>query len=205
MSAQETSREGLSLKSLKPLHTISVKEIVTETACNRAQVDRITVRTPSRYIQITPGVNVYVFSPSRGSNSSFSKWLRNIEPLNTFIDGSAAQERNSNCLCIGKTGVKSLPGEIVAGLDPIKRVNLVSSILSKSLKFINRGLPSFNATGKPNFAFSPSTRSKLLNGTERGNLNSNWITSSHSFEIVSKTTAYSNHIKNYELKTRQVF
>ena len=108
-SVRETLREGLSLKSLKPLHTISVKEIVTDVACNSAQVDRISVRTPSRAIHRTPGVNIEVFSPSRGINSSFAKWLRNIDPLNTSVDGYAAQERNSNFFCIEKVGVKSLP------------------------------------------------------------------------------------------------
>ena len=36
-------------------------------------------------------------------------------------------------------------------------------------------------------------------------MNGNWLASSHGFEIVSEMTAYSNHIKNYELETRQVF
>ena len=103
-SSRETPREGLSGDSLKPLHTISVKEIVTDAACNRAQVDRI-FRTPNRDIQRTPGVNVEVFSPSRGSNSSFAKWSRNIEPLNTSVDGFAAQERNPNCFCIDKDAI----------------------------------------------------------------------------------------------------
>ena len=102
-------------------------------------------------------------------------------------------------------GVKTLPGKIITDLDPSKRLNLASSVLSEIPKFINFGLPSFNATDKPNIAFAPSTRAKSLNGTERENLNRYWIASSHGFERVSETTAYSNHIKNYELKTRQVF
>ena len=80
MSVQETFLEGLSLESLEPIHTISVKGIVTDAACNSAQVDRIAVHTPSRDIHKTPGVNVDVSSPSRGSNSSFfpngqRKWI----------------------------------------------------------------------------------------------------------------------------------
>ena len=57
MSVQETLRDGLSQESLKPLHTISSKEIVTDAACNSVQVDRI-VRTPSRATHIIPGVNI---------------------------------------------------------------------------------------------------------------------------------------------------
>ena len=36
-------------------------------------------------------------------------------------------------------------------------------------------------------------------------MNSDWLASSHGFERVSKTTLYSNHIKNYEIETRKVF
>ena len=46
---------------------------------------------------------------------------------------------------------------------------------------------------------------KTLNGTDRENLNGDWLASSHGFEIPSKTTAYSNHIKNSELETRKCF
>ena len=83
-SVRETSRNGLLLKSL------NVKEIVTYAACNSAQVDRIAVWTPSRDIHNQPEVNVDVFIPSRGSKSSFAKWSKNIEPLNTSVAGSAA-------------------------------------------------------------------------------------------------------------------
>ena len=60
-------------------------------------------------------------------------------------------------------------------------------------------------TDELNIAFSPSTREKSLNGTERENLNGDWLSSSHGFEIPSKTTAYINHIKNSELETWKVF
>ena len=101
--------------------------------------------------------------------------------------------------------MKSLPGEIVTDLDTSKWVNLASSVLSESPKFINFGLPFFNATGKPKSVFAPSTRGKSLNGTDRENLNGDWLASRHVFERVGKTKAYSNHIKNSELETRQVF
>ena len=90
-------------------------------------------------------------------------------------------------------------------MDPSKRGNLANSVISKSPKFINIGLLSFDATVKSNIAFAPSTRSNSLNGEGRENLESDWLASRHDFERVSKTTAYSNHIKNYELETREVF
>ena len=102
-------------------------------------------------------------------------------------------------------GVKSLSDEIVVDLDPRNRVNLASSVLNESLKFINLRPSSFNATGKPNSIFSPSNIGNILNGTERENLNGNWLASRHDFERVSKTRAYSYHIINSELETRQVF
>ena len=102
-------------------------------------------------------------------------------------------------------GVKSLPDEIVADLDPSKRENLANFIISKSPKFINLGLLSFNATGKLNIAFYLSTRVNDLKGTGRENFKANWLASGHDCERVSKTTAYSNHIKNDELEDREVF
>ena len=134
-SVRETLQESLLQESLKPFHTISLKEIVTGAAFMSAQVDRI-VWTPSRDIHMTPRVNIEVFSQSRSSNSSFAEWLRNIEPLNTAIDGSPDQERNSTSFCINKIGVKSLPGEVVTDLDSRKQMNLASSVLGKSPKFI---------------------------------------------------------------------
>ena len=149
---------------------------------------------------MTPRVNVEVFSPSCSSNSSFEKWSRNIEPLNTAVDGSPAQESNSTSFCISKIGVKSLPGKIVTDLDPSRWMNLANSILGESTKLIDLGIYSFNATGKPNFVFSSSTRAESLNVTQGDRFNSDWLASSHGFERVSKTKAQSNHIKKFELK-----
>ena len=50
-----------------------------------------------------------------------------------------------------------------------------------------------------------STRDKSLDNTRREKFKSDWLTSRHDFERVSKTTAYSNHIKNDELETREFF
>ena len=102
-------------------------------------------------------------------------------------------------------GVKSHPDEIVADLDPSKRVNLANSVISELPKFINLRLLSFDATGKPNISFVPSTRAKSLNGTGRGKFKLDWLASRLDFERVSKTTACSNHIKNSELETRKTF
>ena len=102
-------------------------------------------------------------------------------------------------------GVKSLPGEIVADLDPSIWVNLVNFIISESPKFINIGLPTFDATGKPNIAFAPYTRAKSLNGMQKENFKADWLGYTHDFERVIETTAYSNHIKNSELETSEVF
>ena len=131
--------------------------------CDSAQVNRFVMQ---------PRFNVDFFSPSRGSNSSFAKWSRNVETLDTSVNGSAAQERNSNCYGIEKVGVKSLPCEIVADLGPSKRVNLANSIIRESPKFKKCGLLFFDAKGKPNIDFAPSTRSKSLNSTQRENFKS---------------------------------
>ena len=101
--------------------------------------------------------------------------------------------------------VKCLPSEIIADLDPRKRVNLASSLLRTISMFINLCLLSFDAPGKPNISFASSTRAKSLNGTRRGEFKHDSLVSSHCFERVSKTTPYSNHINNYELETRPFF
>ena len=90
----------LSLKSFSPLNTITLKAIVTGASCISAEVDRNirkictpddrNIRNPSRVG--TPGVNIDVFSPSSGRNSSFTRRSRNIEPLETSVDRSATQE-----------------------------------------------------------------------------------------------------------------
>ena len=90
-------------------------------------------------------------------------------------------------------------------MDPSEQMNLASSVFSKSPKFIKSGLSSFNETGKPNSVFSPYTREESLIGIGGGILNGNWLASSHGFERVRKTKAYSNHIKKYEHETRKVF
>ena len=102
-------------------------------------------------------------------------------------------------------GVKSPPNEIVSDSDPSIQVNLANSVISKSPKFINLGLLTFDATGKDNIAFAPSTRAKSLNGMQRDNFKVYWLGYTHDFERVSKTTEYSNHIKNSELETKEVF
>ena len=156
---------------------ITSKAIVIGLACKSAQVGRNTLKSctlPDRTIQDhsrigTPGLNEGVFSPIRSNNSSFSKWTGNIEPLETSVDESATQERNSDFSCIEKVGVKSLPDNIFAGLDPIIQVNLANSVLSESPKFKNLGILTLDITGTHNIDFAPSNRAKSLNGMRRDN------------------------------------
>ena len=183
MNVQENLHVELSLKSFSILNMISSKAIVTGVTCNSAQVDRNiwknctpddrNIQNPSRVD--TLGVNVDLFSPTRGSNYILTKYSRNIEPLDTSIHGYETQERNLDFSCIEKMGVKHLPEQIVPDLDPSIQVNLANSIISESPKFKNLGLLTFDATGKPNIDFSPSTRAKSLNGTRRENLRAYWM------------------------------
>ena len=150
-------------------------------------------------------IEIYVSLVVRCIKLSDINWTSNIEPLNTSVDGSEAQESNSVYFFIVKIGVKTLPSEVITDLDPRKRMNLASSVLGESPKFIDFGLSPFNAMGKPNPVFSPSTRAESLKGTGGGSLNDDWIASSHGFERARNTKAYSNHIKNSELETRNIF
>ena len=84
--------------------------------------------------------------------------------MDTSIHGSATQERNLDLLCIEKVGVKIILGEIVANLDPSKRVNLANSVLSERPKFISLGHPTIETADIRNINFSTSTKAKNLNG-----------------------------------------
>ena len=75
--------------------------------CSMALVARARLKVN----EIVPRVGLHWIYASRGSNSSFTKWSRNIELLDTSVDGSATQERNLDFLCIEKVGVKSLPNK----------------------------------------------------------------------------------------------
>ena len=103
--------------------------------------------------------------------------------------------------------MKCLPIEFVTDLDPSKRMNLECSVLGKNPKFIDFELLFFDATGKPNFVFSSSTRAESLNNTGVCSLNGDQLASSHGAEVavekVSETKAYSNHIKKSELEIRK--
>ena len=104
-----------------------------------------------------------------------------------------------------KSGSKSVLGEIVADLDPSIQVNLANSVLSESPKFKSLGLPAVYATDIRNLGFAPSTRANRLSKTRKDNFSSSRLGYTHYFETMSETTAYRNHIKNYELETREVF
>ena len=84
-------------------------------------------------------------------------------------------------------------------------MNLVNSVLSKSPKFINLGHPTVETADIRNIDFTASTRAKNLNGLRRGTERDDRLGHTHDFETMSETTAYRNHIKNYEIETREVF
>ena len=103
-------------------------------------------------------------------NSSLWSCTGSIKSLDTSIHGSATQERNFNFSCIEKLGVKSVLGEIVPELDPIKQVNLANFVISESPKFKSLGHPAVNATDIRNIDFISSTRANSLAGTGTENI-----------------------------------
>ena len=116
--------------------------------------------------------------------------------MDTFVHGSATQERNLKFSCIEKVGVKIVLGKIVADLDPSKRVNLANSVLIKNPRFKVLRLLAVDATDRRNIDFAPSTRANSLSGTRKNNVSPFRLGYAHDFETMSKTTAYRNHIKN---------
>ena len=102
-------------------------------------------------------------------------------------------------------GVKSVLGEIVPDLYPSKRVNLADYVLSKSPKFKSLRRPAVDATDMRNLNSPLSTRSNSLSGMWNDNVSQFRLGYTHDFETMSETKAYRNHIKNFELETREVF
>ena len=97
----ENFRVEISFNILSPLNTNTSKAFMIGSAFNSVGVNRNILyctspdRTSRNYSRIgTPGVNEGVFSPSRNTNSGFTKWTGNIEPSDTSVHGSATQERN---------------------------------------------------------------------------------------------------------------
>ena len=101
--------------------------------------------------------------------------------------------------------MKSVFPEIGKEFNSSVRVNLANSVLSESPKFIDLGHPTVETADIQNTNFATSTRAKSLNGLRRDTEKYDMLGYTHDFEIMSKTTAYHNHIKNYELETREVF
>ena len=153
----------------------------------------------------TSGVNEGIFSPSCDTTSRLRSCTGNIKPLETSVHGSATQERNLYFSCIEKVGVKSVLGQIVADLDPSKRVNLANYVFSESSKFKSLGPPAVDATDIRNFDFASYTRATSLSGTRKDNVSPFRLGYTHDFETMIETKAYRNYIKNYELGTREVF
>ena len=71
--------------------------------------------------------------------------------------------------------MKRLLSKVVTDLDPIKRMNFVSSVLRKSQKFMDFRLSSANATVKPNSVFIPYTREEILKGAGEKALTANGL------------------------------
>ena len=106
---------------------------------------------------------------------------------------------------IKEVNVKIIFPELVKEPDPSVRVNLKNSVLSKSPKFITLGHPTIKKADTRNLNFFTATRAKNLNGLRRGKESDDRLGKTHYFENMSETTAYRNHIKNYEIETREFF
>ena len=101
--------------------------------------------------------------------------------------------------------MKSIFPELGKEPDPSVRVNLVNSVLNKSPNFITLGHPTVETADIRNLDFVTATIVKNLNGLRRGKERDNRLGYTHDFETMSETTTYRNHIKNYEIETREFF
>ena len=143
MNVLENSRVKILLDSLSPLNTNQSKAFViglqyvsvgvNSNILNCTSPNSRNIRRNNSRIG-TSGVNECIFSPSCDLTKTFRlrSCTESIEPLDTSVQGSTTQERNSNLSCIEKDGVKSVLRKIVPDLDPSKQVNLANSFLRKS-------------------------------------------------------------------------
>ena len=148
-------------------------------------------------------MNKYVFSSRSDTTSNVLSCTGKIEKFDTHVHGAATHERNLESSCIEKVGVKSILSEIVEESDSSEHMNLVNSVLSESPKFMSLGHPTIETADILNIDFATSTRAKSLNRFQRDTERDDMLGYTHNFETISETTDYRNHIKNYELETRE--
>ena len=84
-------------------------------------------------------------------------------------------------------------------------MDLTNPVLGESPNFVTLGHPTVESADIQNINFATSTRAKSLNGSRRDAERDDRLGYTHGFETMSKTTAYRNHIKNYEIEPREVF
>ena len=154
---------------------------------------------------VTPGMNKEIWSPRSDTTSNVLSCTDNIEKLDTLVHGSTTQERDLELSCIKEVGMKSIFPELREDPDSSVQVNLANSILGESPKFISLGHPTVETADIRNIDFATSTRAKNLSGLRRSTKRDDRLRSTHSFETMSETIAYRNNIKNYEIKTGEVF
>ena len=153
----------------------------------------------------TPGVNKEVWSPRSDTTSNVLSCMENVEKFDTLVHGSTTQERNLESSCIKEVGGKSIFPELGKEPDSSVQVNLANSVLSERPKFISLGHPTVDRADIRNIDFATSTRAKKLNRLRRGTERDDRLGYTYDFETMSETTTYRNHIKNYEIETREVF
>ena len=108
-------------------------------------------------------------------------------------------------MCIEEFGVKIIFPEIIKESNSSVRVNLANFVLSKSPKFISLRHPTVETSDIYTIDFITSTRAKSLNRLWRNTERDDRLGYTHNYETMSETTAYRNHINNYELETRENF
>ena len=201
------------MTSLSPLNTIQSKAFGVGSQYESVGGNRNSICTLSdsrnsmgNHSRIgTPVVNKYFFSPRRDMTSNLLSCTVIIEKFNTDVQGSTTQEMNMVSSCIEEVGVKRIPTKIVKDYDYSGQMNLANSILGESPKFISLRHPTVETADIWNIDFATSTRAKSLNGLRRDTERDDRLGYTHDFETMSETKAYRNYIKNYELKTREVF
>ena len=151
----------------------------------------------------TPGVNKNVWGVIYTTSNVLSE-ADNVKKFDTSFQSSTTQERNLESSRIEEESLKGIFPELGTKIDSNVRVNLAKYVVHESPKLKHLGHPPMETADIRNLDYISATRPKNCNGLRRSTDRDDRLGYPHDFETMSKTTDYSNHIKNSEIETRKV-
>ena len=128
------------------------------------------------------------------------------DKLDTIVQRSPTNENNTESLRIEEESLESVFSKIFEELNSSERMNLANSLGIESPKLVHFGHPPMETNHGGNLIDGIlATRIDHSNRIWRLTDRDDMMAHTHDVETMSNVTAYSNHIKNSEIETRNVF